>query len=88
MKAIGYMRVSTGEQGKSGLGLEAQQADIELFCQQNGIELIRLVSEVATAKGNYRRRKLLNEVLLQCKKDKCAIVVSKLDLSEGVNNSV
>lgn len=69
MKAIGYMRVSTGEQGKSGLGLEAQQADIELFCQQNGIELIRLVSEVATAKGNYRRRKLLNEVLLQCKKD-------------------
>ena len=87
MKAIGYMRVSTGEQGKSGLGLEAQQADIELFCQQNGIELIRLVSEVATAKGNYRRRKLLNEVLLQCKKDKCAIVVSKLDrLSRDVES--
>jgi DNA invertase Pin-like site-specific DNA recombinase len=41
MKAIGYMRVSTGEQGKSGLGLEAQQMDIELFCQQNDIELIR-----------------------------------------------
>jgi DNA invertase Pin-like site-specific DNA recombinase len=87
MKAIGYMRVSTGEQGKSGLGLEAQQADIELFCQQNGIELMRLVSEVATAKGNYRRRKLLNEVLLQCKKDKCAIVVSKLDrLSRDVES--
>ncbi|MEI7676919.1 MAG: recombinase family protein [Bacteroidales bacterium] len=79
MKAIGYMSVSTGEQGKSGLGLKAQQADIELFCQQNGIELVRFVSEVATAKGNYRRRKLLNEVLIQCKKDKCAIMLSKLD---------
>lgn len=87
MKAIGYMRVSTGEQGKSGLGLEAQQRDIELFCNQNGIELVGLVSEVASAKGNYRRRKLLNDALVKCKKDRCALIVAKLDrLSRDVES--
>jgi DNA invertase Pin-like site-specific DNA recombinase len=87
MQAIGYMRVSTGEQGKSGLGLEAQQKDIELFCTQNGIELVGLVSEVASAKGNYRRRKLLNDALVKCKKGKFALIVSKLDrLSRDVES--
>ena len=87
MQAIGYMRVSTGEQGKSGLGLEAQQADIELFCSANGIELVGVVSEVASAKGNYRRRNLLNAALVRCKKEKCALVVAKLDrLSRDVES--
>ncbi|MEA3197099.1 MAG: hypothetical protein QOF32_1151 [Gammaproteobacteria bacterium] len=30
-EAIGYLRVSTREQGRSGLGLAAQRSDIEAF---------------------------------------------------------
>ena len=35
-RAIGYVRVSTGEQGESGLGLRAQEASIRLACEQRG----------------------------------------------------
>jgi DNA invertase Pin-like site-specific DNA recombinase len=87
MKAIAYLRVSTSEQGRSGLGLEAQQSDIESFCHANVITLIDSVSEVASAKGDYKMRPALNELLLRCRRDKCALIVSKLDrLSRDVES--
>ena len=87
MKAIAYLRVSTSEQGKSGLGIEAQHADIIAFCESNGIELIDTVSEVASAKGDYKNRVVLNALLVRCKKERCALIVSKLDrLSRDVES--
>jgi DNA invertase Pin-like site-specific DNA recombinase len=74
IQAIAYIRVSTSEQGKSGLGLEAQQAEIESFCHANVIELIDSVSEVASAKGDYKNRSALNELLLRCRRDKCVLL--------------
>lgn len=79
MKAIAYLRVSSKEQGESGLGLEAQQADIEKFCTDNNIDLIDTISEVASAKGYYKSRPKLEAALKRCKREKCAIIVSKLD---------
>jgi DNA invertase Pin-like site-specific DNA recombinase len=35
--AIGYLRVSTKEQGRSGLGLAAQRHDIEAFALREGL---------------------------------------------------
>ena len=46
-KAIGYTRVSTDEQGASGLGLEAQDASIRVMAARSGFE----VSEVHTDAG-------------------------------------
>lgn len=37
-KYISYLRVSTKEQGKSGLGLDAQRRDITLFVSQRPCE--------------------------------------------------
>jgi site-specific DNA recombinase len=38
-RAIGYLRVSTGEQAASGLGLEAQRAAVEAAAARLGLEL-------------------------------------------------
>jgi DNA invertase Pin-like site-specific DNA recombinase len=87
MKAVAYLRVSTREQGQSGLGVEAQQAEIVRFCEINEIELVDSVVEIASAKGYYKKRPVLNSALERCKKEKCALIVSKLDrLSRDVES--
>lgn len=77
---IGYIRVSTDEQGDSGLGLEAQEATIRSACEHRGWQLTEIVSEVASAKTTMRRP-LLNAALsaLDAKGGPEAIVVAKLD---------
>jgi len=37
--AIGYLRVSTQEQGRSGLGLAAQRHEIEAFGAREGFSI-------------------------------------------------
>src|ERR1019366_6064322 len=49
--AIAYTRVSTVRQGKSGLGLEAQQAALARFAEAEGFDLVQTFQEVETGKG-------------------------------------
>src|SRR3954463_6899691 len=49
--AVSYIRVSKPKQGRSGLGLEAQQATINLFCAQHGFKVEAEYREVETGKG-------------------------------------
>ena len=48
--AIAYIRVSTQKQGKSGLGLEAQQALIQRFADQEGFQIVQTFTEVQSGK--------------------------------------
>jgi Resolvase, N terminal domain len=47
---IAYVRVSTREQGKSGLGLEAQQEPLQRFAKQEVFQIVETFVEVASAK--------------------------------------
>ena len=47
---IGYVRVSTAQQGRSGLGLEAQREAMERFAVAEGFTLGRVFVEVRQAR--------------------------------------
>jgi DNA invertase Pin-like site-specific DNA recombinase len=49
--AVSYIRVSKPKQGRSGLGLEAQQTAIRLFCAHHGYQIEAEYREVETGKG-------------------------------------
>jgi DNA invertase Pin-like site-specific DNA recombinase len=85
---IGYIRVSTARQGKSGLGLEAQKAALARFAQAEGFEIAGHFVEVETGKGSdaLDRRPRLAAALAEARKRKCPVVVAKLDrLSRDVH---
>jgi DNA invertase Pin-like site-specific DNA recombinase len=79
--AIAYIRVSTARQGRSGLGLEAQQASIQRFCEAEGFEILAERIEVETGKGAdaLDRRSELAAALAEAKRRKCPVLVAKLD---------
>jgi DNA invertase Pin-like site-specific DNA recombinase len=86
--AVAYTRVSTAGQGRSGLGLEAQQAALARFAEAEGFDLIKTFTEVETGKGAdaLDRRPQLAEALKTAKKHKAPIIVAKLDrLSRDVH---
>lgn len=78
---IAYRRVSTAEQGKSGLGLEAQQAAIAAAVAARGGRLLADYEEVQTGKGSdaLDRRPVLAEALRVAKARRAVLIVSRLD---------
>lgn len=85
MKAIGYMRVSTEEQGDSRAGLESQEALIREEVGRRNMELVDLRFDVASG-GSMRKRDQLGSTLRDLTDGKADIlIVAKLDrLSRSV----
>jgi DNA invertase Pin-like site-specific DNA recombinase len=86
--AIAYVRVSTARQGKSGLGLEAQQAALARFAEAENYDLVQTFQEIETGKGAdaLERRPQLSAALKAAKAAKAPIIVAKLDrLSRDVH---
>ncbi|MEX3853697.1 recombinase family protein [Paraburkholderia sp. BR10923] len=78
---IAYYRVSTLQQGQSGLGLEAQQSAVHAYLNGGAWELLAEFTEVETGKGANAlgRRPRLAEALSVAKKLKATLVIAKLD---------
>jgi DNA invertase Pin-like site-specific DNA recombinase len=85
-KVIGYVRVSTEEQGRSGLGLDAQRATIAQTAAARGWEVEWIVDSGAS--GKSLNRPGLQSALAKLKAHEAdAIVVAKLDrLSRSVHD--
>jgi DNA invertase Pin-like site-specific DNA recombinase len=85
---ITYLRVSTSQQGRSGLGLEAQRQTLLHFAGSEGLELVGEFVDVETGKGSdaLDRRPQLKAALAAAKRLKCPVAVAKLDrLSRDVH---
>src|SRR5215208_6029100 len=79
--AVAYYRVSTRQQQRSGLGIEAQRAAVTRFAEVESIQIIAEYVEAETGKGAdaLDRRPQLAAALAAAKVAKCCVLVSKLD---------
>src|SRR4051812_14648154 len=79
--AVAYYRVSTRQQQRSGLGIEAQRAAVARFAQAENIKILAEFVEAETGKGSdaLDRRPQLAAALAAAKAAKCCVLVSKLD---------
>jgi DNA invertase Pin-like site-specific DNA recombinase len=68
MKAIGYVRVSTEEQVREGVSLDAQKERIQGYCTAKGWELIEVVKDEGLS-GKDTKRPGLQSILERCKKN-------------------
>ena len=75
--AVALHRVSTAEQGHSGLGLEAQQAAVRAFVASQGWTLVAEHSDVAS--GKDARRPGFHAALARCRQLGATLVSARLD---------
>lgn len=75
--AVGLYRVSTAEQGQSGLGLEAQQASVRAFAAAQGWTLVEEFSDVASGKDD--RRHGFRAALTRCRQLGAVLAAARLD---------
>ena len=89
MKSIvSYLRVSTSQRGRSGLGIEAQREALARFATEAGYEIAAEYVEVETGKGSdaLERRPQLAAALAKARTTRCSVAVAKLDrLSRDVH---
>jgi DNA invertase Pin-like site-specific DNA recombinase len=74
---IAYYRVSTKRQGRSGLGLEAQQAAVAEYARQHNAKVLASYTEVETGKRSDRPE--LAKAIAHAKRTRATLVVAKLD---------
>lgn len=85
MRVYGYVRVSTREQGDSGLGLDAQTEAIRTEANRRGWEVVDIREDVSSGKS-MRKRDNLGRTLRDLRDGKAdGLIVAKLDrLSRSV----
>lgn len=77
-KYVAYFRVSTLEQGRSGLGLESQKTMVENFVYSNKGNLIGNFTEIETGTSKRKRTEIYNAIDF-AKKNDAVLVIAKID---------
>jgi len=76
-KYIAYYRVSTVQQGKSGLGLQAQKQTVRTYLQNDMEHIIAEFTDIESGKNSSRPE--LMKALSMAKEENAILVVAKLD---------
>ena len=74
---VAYYRVSTDKQGRSGLGLEAQQSTVAAYLAQTGGSIAAAFTEVES--GRNANRPELGKALDLCRRKRLPLLIAKLD---------
>ena len=77
MKIVAYHRVSTARQGRSGLGLDAQEKAIQDYAKAKDATIVGTFTEVESGKNNDRPE--LTKALHLAKVTGATLVIAKLD---------
>jgi DNA invertase Pin-like site-specific DNA recombinase len=76
-KFVAYYRVSTGRQGKSGLGIEAQHEAVRTYLNGGDLTIVGEYTEVES--GKRSDRPALDKALAAARLHRASLVVSKVD---------
>lgn len=76
-KFVTYFRVSTAQQSRSGLGLEAQRAAVEAYAERTGATVLAGYTEIES--GDDAQRPQLQRALAHCQLSGARLLVAKLD---------
>src|SRR5262245_42032857 len=79
VKYVAYYRVSTDKQGRSGLGLEAQEAAVVAFIASNGEGAALLASFCEIEGGKRSDRPQLMLAMEQARLTGATLLIAKLD---------
>jgi len=83
MNYVAYYRVSTKHQGKNGLGMDAQKAEVNRFLKE-GDQIEKEFTEVSSGKNDDRQE--LSNAIEYCIKNNTTLLIAKLDrLSRNVS---
>ncbi len=78
-QALGYARVSTDEQAREGVSLQAQVARIRAYAQAKELELVEVLTDDGIS-GKTLERPALAELIARCERGEVQnVVVVKLD---------
>ena len=87
LNALIYTRVSTSEQGESGLGLDVQEARCQSYADRMDFKVLDVAREVQSGKNMTKRPMLLSALAMLKSGEAQTLIVAKLDrLSRSVND--
>ncbi len=76
-KLVAYYRVSTKQQGQSGLGLEAQEIAVRDYAKGTGAAILAKYTEIES--GKLADRPQLAKAVAHARRAKAKLVIAKLD---------
>jgi len=79
MRVVGYCRVSTEEQAREGLSLEAQESRIRAYCQAQGWELVGICRDEGRSAKDLNRPGLQAALAALERGEADGLVILKLD---------
>lgn len=88
MKAIGYIRVSTEDQAREGVSLEAQEAKIRAWADFNGYDEVEIFKDAGISGSSMDKRPALQAALKAVGKGDALIIYSLSRLARSTKDTL